>query len=162
MSRGREVSMGRRSTRRHRASISADVARIRRLTTSLEPQRYFTQEQALAALAFLRPVIEDLQAAFRIAVDCHRRLRIAVLSEQVKTLQARQAQAIERFDRAIDEVELVGGELLDCWTGAVAFPTGNGADRVHLIWSPNDEHQWRSATLAQFARDQRQSMINRC
>lgn len=154
--------MGRRSTKRHRASIGADVVRFKRLTASFEPRRFFTQDQALAALAFLRPVIEDLQAAFRDAVDCHRRLSFALLREHVAAVEVQQARAIERFDRAIDEVEFAGVELLDCWTGTVAFPTRVDPGGVYLIWSPHDDTQWRMATLAQFASDQRQAMINRC
>jgi len=138
--------MGRKSTKRHRASVGSRRARTNDVIASLTPRRFFTSEQARAALAFLRPVIGDLHGAFCVAVDCHNRLRSAVLREHVARLIAEQAEAIARFDRALDEVELAGAELLDCRMCVLAFPTRQRGETQRLIWSPTDD-RLRPATL---------------
>lgn len=131
--------MGRKSTKRHRASAGSGRSRDRELMVSLAPRRFFTSEQAQAALTFLRPVIEDLHSAFCAALDCHNRLRVAVLREHVARLIAEQAEAITRFDRALDEVELAGAEVLDCRPCVLAFPTRQDGENQRLIWSPTDD-----------------------
>ena len=130
--------MGYKSAKRHRASVSTGRTRSRELIASLVPRRFFTSEQAQAALVFLRPVIEDLQGAFLAALDCHDRLRFAVLNDHVERLIADQAAAITRFDRALAEVELAGAEVLDCQTWTLAFPMRHEGEIRRLVWSPTD------------------------
>lgn len=131
--------MGRKSAKRHRASAGGSRARSTELIASLAPRRFFTSEQAHAALTFLRPVIVDLHGAFCAAVDCHNRLRSAVLREHVTRLIAEQAAAIARFDRALDEVQLVGAEVLDCESCALAFPTQHQGKVQRFVWTLDDD-----------------------
>ena len=131
--------MGRKSAKRHHTSAGIGLARNGPSASSPAPRRYFTPEQARAALVFLRPVIDDLHLAFCQAVNCHDRLRCAELRDHVARLIADQAAAIARFDRALDEVELAGAELLDCRTCVLAFPTRQQGGLQRLVWSPTDD-----------------------
>lgn len=159
--------MGRKSTKRHRASAGADAARAKRLLDVLGPQRRFTRCEAQAALAFIRPVVADLQAAFSEALRCHELLRCAVLRDHIASLELKQAEAIARFDRAIDEIELTGAELVDCETWSVGFSLPDSpAGSERWVWTPGDDllrHVTRCETgTCAAAEINRSSMSGRC
>lgn len=124
---------------------------------SFEPLRWFTHDQAMAALVFLGPVVEEMRVAFQAAVECHRQLRGAVAAAHVASLEAQQDCAIARFDRALDDVELTGAELLDVKSFALAFPTLQHGRMHRLVWSPQEIGALRLEVLRE-----RGSGINRC
>ncbi|MCC6908732.1 MAG: DUF2203 family protein [Phycisphaerales bacterium] len=149
--------MGRRSTRRHRAPWGAELVRARQVSAAFEPRRWFSHDEALAALVFLRPVVEEMHGAFQAAMECHRLLRCAVFAEHIAQLGAQQDRAIARFDRALDDVELTGAQLLDVRSFALGFPTLQQG-RVHrLVWSPKEIGALRLEALKE-----RESRVNRC
>lgn len=103
---------------------------------NLRPRIPFTREQVMRALVFLRPVIVDLREAFAAACACHDRLGHSESSAQRAALVAEQDRAIARFDRALDEIESVGAELVCCVSGEVAFTLVAGSESARLVWSP--------------------------
>lgn len=138
--------MGLRPSRHRRPVVAERTAGAGRFYARPAPHRLFTLEQANHSLVFLRPVVADLCDAFAGACRCHERMRRgAVLRDQERWV-SEQDQAIARFDRALDEIESVGAELLCCQTGDIAFPALIDSHPARFIWSPRRD-SWTQVCL---------------
>ncbi len=130
---------------RHRVDGSTRRGSAAAFAARLEARVCFTHDQARRALIFLRPVLIDLCAAFAEACACRERLRSAPGAAPRSSWVSQQERAIARFDRALDDVESVGAEVICCESGRLAFPTLVDSRPARLTWSLQDE-VWSCAT----------------
>ncbi len=135
-----------RSPARHRVDASTRRMAAARLAARFEPRIFFTDEQAQRALVFLRPVVIDLCEAFAQARACRDLIRMAVGGRRRAWWIDAQEQAIARFDRALDDVESAGAEVVCCESGRLAFPTAADRGPARLVWSLR-EGAWSRAVI---------------
>jgi len=136
--------MGRRPSR-HRVDSGARTALAEaQRRVRFEPRVLFTCERANRALVFLRPVTTDLREALAEALRCHDRLSGPLSLALRAAVAAEQDRAVARFDRALEEIESVGVELVSCVPGEVAFPMVAGTEPSRLVWSSRDD-RWSNA-----------------
>jgi hypothetical protein len=99
-------------------------------------RRYFTIEHANRALVYLRPVVDDLQAAYRQVVTLRRRIERGGGA----TADAERAYetAMDRLGDLVDEVHGVGVELKDFERGMIDFPSWREGREVLLCWEAGE------------------------
>lgn len=122
---------------------------VRRRVTrsgSIPLVRFFTPEEANAALPAVRPLVERLVAARRSLSDLERRLapvraRVAgngggLHPGPVGALQEEAAAAANRLREALEELDRLGVQVKDPDSGLIDFPARHPADRstVLLCW----------------------------
>jgi hypothetical protein len=100
-------------------------------------RRSFTPEEAERSLVFIRKVVGDVLQEYRRLLD---------LQEVTDTAQrdgrdsdgdqARRSMiaAVERIQKYVEELDMVGVELRDWTTGVVDFPCNAGGRKVSLCW----------------------------
>jgi len=113
-----------------------------RATLALEAEldddrRYFTLEQANAALVYLRRVIADLQAQYREIVALRRRIERG--GSQTADAEAAYEAAMDRLSDLVDEVHAVGVELKDFEKGMIDFPSWRDGREVLLCWQAGED-----------------------
>jgi hypothetical protein len=102
-----------------------------------EPQRYFTLEQAVAALEVIRPLVGEIM-----------RIRQSILSREPEMwpviakavgnggskVASQVAQEFERLDQAVRAILATGAILKDLNVGLVDFPSLREEREVYLCW----------------------------
>lgn len=136
--------MGLRPSQDRRPALADPAVRAPCSPERFAPRRIFTLDQAIQSLVFLRPVVSDLREAFARACSCHARIHRDATMHPRSVIE--QDRAIARFDRALDEIETVGAELLCCRTGLLAFPTLIESCLGRHIWSPAQD-AWSQVCL---------------
>jgi hypothetical protein len=105
------------------------------------PKRYYTVEQANAALTFLRPLVEKLLAARQRIVDAQPDLW-PVLEKAAGNGGSAQATAVlddfEQVQRSVRAIDQMGIELKDINTGLVDFLAKRDGRDVYLCWRYNE------------------------
>lgn len=112
-----------------------------------EAPRYFTLEQAQAALEIIRPLVGEIME-----------IRQSILSREPEVwpvvakaagnggskVASQVAQEFERLDRAVRAILATGALLKDVNTGLIDFPTLREDREVYLCWQYGEEaiHFW--------------------
>jgi hypothetical protein len=107
-----------------------------------EPQRYFTLEQAQAALDIIRPLVAEIME-----------IRQTILSQEPEVwpvvekaagnggnkVASQMAQEIGRLDLAIRAILATGALLKDVNSGLVDFPALREEREIYLCWKYGEE-----------------------
>jgi hypothetical protein len=121
------------------------------------PQRYFTPEEANAALEAVRPLTQELVEHRRELQDAH--ARRTQLAEQIAgnggdIPPSELGDATERLEQeaaavaqCIQEISELGGQVKDLDEGLVDFPARRGDEEVLLCWKLGEDEvsHWHSA-----------------
>ena len=113
------------------------------------PERTFTPEEANAALAEVRPLVERMVVAREVLVDAQRRqaelvARVAsngggLTPPDVATLAAEVQQATAELVAVLEELERVGVQVKDLDRGLVDFPCLHRGRVVLLCWELGED-----------------------
>jgi hypothetical protein len=113
------------------------------------PDRTFTPEEANAALAEVRPLVERMVAARAVLLDAQRRqaelvTRIAsngggLTPPDVAAVAAEVQQATAELVAVLEELERVGVQVKDLDRGLVDFPCEHRGDVVLLCWELGED-----------------------
>ncbi len=98
-------------------------------------RKYFTAEQANAALPLVRRIVGDIVSQHRTVMDHHARLQAHGLSDAVvERVDGARLLAADRLNELVTELHDVGCELKDWETGLVDFPAQMNGREVCLCW----------------------------
>jgi hypothetical protein len=107
-------------------------------------KRYFTVAEANATLPLLRSILRDVTELARELSDRHERLsRVQppptgklgdAYQEEMQEIQAEFERGRERMEELIHELQGLGVELKDPYTGLVDFPCLRDGHEVYLCW----------------------------
>ena len=107
------------------------------------PKRYFTLQEANAALEVIRPLVEEIQAIRKVVLDRSPELWPALErsagnggSQRLSQL----AQEFERLDQLVHEILDAGAEIKDLSIGLLDFPAWRAEHAVYLCWK-HGEHE---------------------
>ena len=121
------------------------------------PDRTFTPDEANAALAEVRPLVERMVAAREVLLDAQRRqaelvARVAsngggLTPPDVATLAAEVQQSTAELVAVLEELERVGVQVKDLDRGLVDFPCLHRGRVVLLCWELGEDEvaYWHGA-----------------
>lgn len=107
--------------------------------------KYFSAEQANAALPLVRRVVQDIVEQYQIIMSNHAKLQQDRLAdEERQQAEAVQAEATEKMNSLAGELSDIGCELKDWECGLVDFPARLEGRDVFLCWKLGEEQvsQW--------------------
>jgi hypothetical protein len=107
-------------------------------------KKYFTPAEANASLPLVRAIVKDITELAVSLRDRHERLsRLGggdrgvlgdAYQEEMQTLQQDVDRAQERMKEFVQELQELGVELKDFYTGLVDFPARMNGREVYLCW----------------------------
>ncbi len=97
-------------------------------------KKYFTLDEANRALAYVRPVIEDLCSCYEQVVELRRRIEQCTQDEPLEVLESDYERAMDNLSQFVDELHHVGVEIKDFEKGLVDFPALTNGREVSLCW----------------------------
>ena len=101
------------------------------------PERYFTLQEANAALRVIRPLVEEVQAIRKVVLarspDLWPALERSAGNGGSRTL-SRLAQEFERLDELVHAILAAGAEIKDLSVGLLDFPAWRADHAVYLCW----------------------------
>jgi hypothetical protein len=121
------------------------------------PPRYFTPEEANAALEAVRPLTEQLVEHRRALQEAHaRRAQLAehiagnggdIQPSELGEATERLEEEAEAVARRVQEISELGGQVKDLDEGLVDFPARRGDEEVLLCWKLGEEEvaHWHGA-----------------
>ena len=102
---------------------------------ALEPDRkYFTVEEANRALAYVRPVVDDITTVYQRIVDLRRGIEQSERADELAAQEREYERSMDRLSNLVDELQAVGVELKDFEKGLVDFPAVHENREVLLCW----------------------------
>jgi hypothetical protein len=107
-----------------------------------EGARWFTPEQANAALPLIRRIVQDIVGTYQSVLEQHARLHTlpeSVGSEEAGRLVRARDQGVARLGCLQEELEAIGCELKDPECGLVDFPARRRGRPVCLCWKLGEE-----------------------
>jgi len=102
------------------------------------PQAHFTLSDARRALPYVARIIEDAAEAFEAIHLARAELKVPSSTMSRPELCARRDGALRRLNRAIDECNAVGADLIDLRQGLVRFNADLSGRPVSLVWRLGD------------------------
>jgi hypothetical protein len=102
-----------------------------------EPPRYFTLEQAQAALDILRPLVSEVMEIRQAILDREPEVWPVVAKAAGNggsKIASQLAQEFGRLDQAIRAILATGALLKDINLGLVDFPSLQGEREIYLCW----------------------------
>jgi hypothetical protein len=107
-----------------------------------EPKRYFTLEQANAAVAAIRPILREMLEIRQRIIDLQPEVW-PVIEKAVGnggSLAASQAtREFERINSLAHEIQAIGGVIKDLNSGLVDFPAMREGREVYLCWKYGEQ-----------------------
>lgn len=107
--------------------------------------KYFSVEQANAALPLVRRVVQDIVSQYQIIMSNHAKLQQERLTdEERQQSESVQAEATEKMNSLAGELSDIGCELKDWECGLVDFPARLEDRDVFLCWKLGEDQvsQW--------------------
>lgn len=104
-----------------------------------EPERYYTVEEANAALTDLRTSLERIREARRTIVRSARRVRSVAGTNGGGREGTEHWEAVRTLRRELESLASRGVVLRDAERGLVDFPSRRDGRLVYLCWRPDDE-----------------------
>lgn len=104
-------------------------------------QKFFTTHEANRSLAFVRRVVDDILVQYRRMLDLQEEIESAQKASHNELREAARGEmvrSVERIQRYVEELDMVGVELRDWTTGVVDFPCLAGGRKVSLCWRFGD------------------------
>jgi hypothetical protein len=117
-----------------------------------EPKRYFTLEQANAAVAAIRPILREMLEIRQRIIDLQPEVW-PVIEKAVGnggSLAASQAtREFERINSLAHEIQAIGGVIKDLNSGLVDFPAMREGREVYLCWKYGEQQieYWHEVDL---------------
>ena len=107
-------------------------------------RRYFTVEQANAALPYVSRIAQDICDTYRQAVRLQESLERERDEDAAEDQRRRYEQCVERLNRCVGELREVGVDLKDYERGLLDFPAWHEDREVLLCWMLGEEsvHAW--------------------
>lgn len=102
-------------------------------------RKLFTLQEANRSLPYISRVIEDIRAAYQIALTLQQRMDRPMPDDTLQTLQAEYQESIDRLNRFVEELQSVGVDLKDYEMGLVDFPAIHEGREVCLCWRRGEE-----------------------
>ncbi len=109
-------------------------AHAQTLSVPQADRKYFTVDQANAALGYVSRVVGDLCAAYHRAVRLQRRMEFPMPEPESDALRVEYDRIIDQLNRYVDELGEVGVALKDYEVGLVDFPAVHEGREVYLCW----------------------------
>jgi hypothetical protein len=107
-----------------------------------EPQRYFSLEQATAALEIIRPLVSEIMAIRQSILDREPEIWPVVAKSAGNggnRAASQVAQEFARLDQAIRAIQATGAVLKDVNLGLVDFPFLQDGREIYLCWKHGEE-----------------------
>lgn len=107
----------------------------------------FTLDQANRALTYVEPIVRDIQATYRQAVNIQQRLEFPASERETHDLTDEHDRAMAKLSLYVDELVDTGAELKDYELGLIDFPADLDGRPVSLCWKlgePSITH-WHEA-----------------
>ncbi len=110
--------------------------------TAASPRRgrkYFSLDEANAALTYLQRVVGDITDCYHEAVDVRQRLEAPQSEDNTNDLKNEYEGFMDRLNELIDELHHAGVELKDFEKGLVNFPAIHQRREIYLCWQRGEE-----------------------
>ncbi len=97
-------------------------------------RRYFTVEQANAALVYVTRIVDDVTTTYAAAVEVRQRIEQPHVEDSVEMLRDQYEELMDRLNEYLDELHQVGVELKDFEKGLLDFPAVHQGREILLCW----------------------------
>ena len=107
-----------------------------------EPKRYFTLEQATAAVEAIRPIIREMLEIRHRIIDLQPEVWPVIEKAVGNGGSQAASQAtleFERINQLAHEIQAVGGVIKDLNSGLVDFPAVKDGREVYLCWKYGEQ-----------------------
>ena len=103
---------------------------------TLQLPRYvvFRVSEARRALPYISRAVSDIHQAFKTAKRCRAALKRSLSIEEKIGFEQMRDKALMQLNRAIDECDAVGANVVDMGKGTVRFESKNQGQLVSLVW----------------------------
>lgn len=103
---------------------------------TLQLPRYivFRVSEARRALPYISRAVTDIQLAFKTAKRCRAALKRNLSIEEKVGFEQMRDKALMQLNRAIDECDSVGANVVDMGKGTVRFESKTQGKLVSLVW----------------------------
>ncbi|MEM7577596.1 MAG: DUF2203 domain-containing protein [Planctomycetota bacterium] len=105
-------------------------------------RKRFTREQANRSLAYVGPVVQDVQAQYEQILELRQSINESTVDADTPGATGGEAAyevAMDRLGELVDELHAVGVELRDFERGLIAFPCDHKDRTLLLSWQPGEE-----------------------
>lgn len=107
-----------------------------------EPKRYFTLEQANAAVAAIRPILREMLEIRQRIIDLQPEVWPVIEKAVGNGGSQAASQATREFERInslAHEIQAIGGVIKDLNSGLVDFPAMREGREVYLCWKYGEQ-----------------------
>jgi len=94
----------------------------------------FRVSEARRALPYVSRAVTDIQQAFKTAKRCRAALKRRLSMEEKFSIEQMRDNALMQLNRAIDECDAVGANVVDMGKGTVRFESKTHGQPVSLVW----------------------------
>ncbi len=94
----------------------------------------FRVSEARRALPYISRAVTDIQQAYKTAKRCRAALKRRLSMEEKFSLEQMRDNALMQLNRAIDECDAVGANVVDMIHGTVRFEAKTRGQAVSLVW----------------------------
>ena len=94
----------------------------------------FQVSEARRALPYISRAVADIQQAYRTAKRCRVALKRSLPIEEKGGFELIRDNALMQLNRAIDECDAVGANVVDMANGTVKFEAKTQGQTVSLVW----------------------------
>ena len=120
------------------AEVRFRTVRTRPLIADGLREVLFTVSEARRALPYVARVAQDAVSAFQQVQECRMALHQARSPQERTVIAQRRDRALIQFNRAIDEFDDVGADIVNLAAGIVRFNATVDGRRVSLVWRLNE------------------------
>ena len=111
------------------------IHRAESYSADLLPRRVvFSVSEARRALPYVARTVGDICEGYQTAQQCRAALAQRPAVAQMEWLVHQRDSALHQLNRAIDECNAVGAEVIDISTGAIRFDARTNGRRLSLLW----------------------------
>ena len=94
----------------------------------------FQVSEARRALPYISRAVTDIQHAYKTAKRCRTALKRRLSIDETVCLEQMRDNALMQLNRAIDECDAVGANVVDMVNGTVKFEARTQGKAVSLVW----------------------------
>jgi Uncharacterized conserved protein (DUF2203) len=110
-------------------------------------QAVFSVAQSRRALAYLATVVRDAVEAYHVIMHCRVMLKSASEAKEIARWSTLRDQALRQLNRAADDCNAVGADLLDLSVGQIRLAAMIEDRAVSLLWRLGEPVEGRWAEL---------------
>jgi len=94
----------------------------------------FQVSEARRALPYISRAVVDIQRAYKTAKRCRVALKRSISIDEFNSLEQLRDNALMQMNRAIDECDAVGANVVDMSVGTVQFEARTRGRALSLVW----------------------------